>query len=869
MAPARTASIYDVSGGKGLLTLVYDIPSGYTSLPFTMPSSDHFKGQTLPTAISSRTVNKEQAYEQDAKNAVGIAVGVAFGLLGLVLTIGALCCCVSWRKSKKQNKLGGGSHRTGIRGVSGQPQHPRVRFVSNTNGGRHIPNNVGCLEILCVGCCGVGYSSGRGGRRGWNNSTRGRGGLGGRISGGGGGGGGGGGNGGGRLFGRGHGNNNCITKLDARIGRCAQRPISRTALSPRTRGRNEHQLRTGSRNDRPRRSQEIVRKSSIFPLTRISLPAHPPRRSPRDTRDHAQIDGNRAEQLRARSTRYQRKSLGLRETAVPSQVIPFPYGPHRRRDGPSNIRRPPQVYIPGSSIRLGQVRETRREGETRRIREIHTQVRSRSGRNREGFISRGGGSLGPLYQTSPPSTIHSASSRLCQPPNSPWSNSSNISPSPPTSSEGTQCSSQPSYLAEHTCCQPSSTSSLKAQHHFFPPDRIPGSTGTSDEFTSQVSAEPVMSSDFGCYSLEELESKLETITEDEFHESTRSSLWSTEPFNHEQKCPSIEMEHPGSLVNFCSSTTSSSARSNTVHATSEQEPSSFTEPHTPPQAEAEEAAATPGSQPCAVKRPQSPRPPDQSPGRQRHIHTPTPAIITITTQTFERPASSAGYPHSSTATTRASSSPYTPSFKPPNESSVVSATPCVNPDAVAPPEASAPAVLSPIHTKIIPNTSNQLSLSVEQEEKPGEQEELEHKPQKSEDVRSNISSSLSFPIHNDGCSICTFVPYGASNANSAASPRGGSSSRSIPFPEYQSISPRGAMLMRSSAVSPSSRNLLSRVFVGEPIVDLQRELREAQLRQELERLGGIPNRVARPAASLQATVESIAGDSDDTGGVDV
>lgn len=848
MAPARTASIYDVSGGKGLLTLVYDIPSGYTSLPFTMPSSDHFKGQTLPTAVSSRTVDKEQAYEQDAKHAAGIAVGVAFGLLGLVLIIGALCCCVSWRKSKKQNKLGGGSHRTGIRGVSGQPQHPRVSFVSNTNGGRHIPNDVGCLEILCVGCCGVGYSSGRGGRRGWNNSTRGRGGLGGRISGGGG-------NGGGE-----HGNNNCITKLDARIGTYAQRPISRTALSPR-RGRNEHQLRTGSRNDRPRRSQEIARKSSIFPLTRISLPAHPPRRSPRDTRDHAPIDGNRAEQLRARSTRSQRKSPGLRETAVPSQVIPFPYGPHRRRDGPSNIRRPPQVYIPGSSMRLEQVRETRREGETRRIREIHTQVRSRSGRNRKGFISRGD-------QTSPPSTVYSASSQLCQPPNSPRLNSSNISPSPPTSSEGTQRSSQPSYLAEYTCCQPSSASSQGTQHHFFPPDRIPGSTRTSDEFTSQVSAEPAMSSDFSCYSLEELESKLETITEDEFHESTRSSLWSTEPFNHEQKCPSIEMEHPGSLVNFCSSTTSSSAGSDTVHTTSEQEPSGFTASHTPPQTEAEEAAAT-CSQPCAVKRPQSPRPPDQSPGGHRRIHTPTPAIITITTQTFERPASSAGYSHSSTTTTRASSSPSTSSFTPPNESSVVSATPCVNLDAVAPPEASAPAVLSPIHTKIIPSTSDQLPLSIKQEEKPGEQEEPEHKPQKSEDVQSSISSSLSFPIHHDGCSICTFVPYGASNANSVASPRAGSPSRSIPFPAHQSISPRGTMLMRSSAVSPSSRNPLSRVFVEEPIVDLQRELREAQLRQELERLGGIPNRVARPATLLQATVESIAGDSDDTGGVDV
>ncbi|PUU84092.1 hypothetical protein B9Z19DRAFT_961610, partial [Tuber borchii] len=580
------------------------------------------------------------------------------------------------------------------------------------------------------------------------------------------------------------------------------------------------------------------------------------------------IDGNRVEQLRARSTRYQRKSLGLRETAVPSQVIPFPYGPHRRRDGPSNIRRPPQVYIPGSSVRLGQVREARREDETRRIREIHTQVRSRSERNRRGFISRGGGSLGPLYQTSPPSTIHSASSQLCQPPNSPWSNSSNISPSPPTSSEGTQCSSQPSYLAEHSCCQPSSTSSIGAQHHFIPPDRIPESTRTSDEFTSQVSAEPVMSSEFSCYSLEELESKLETITEDESHESTRSSLWSTEPFNHEQKCPSIEMEHPGSLVNFCSSTTSSSAGSDTVHATSEQEPSSFTASHTPPQAEAEEVAAALSPQPCAVKRPQSPRPPDQSPGGHRRIHAPTPAIITITTQTFERPASSAGYSHSSTATTHASpSSPSTPSFKPPNESSVVSATPCVNPDAVAPPEAFAPTVLSPIHTKIIPSTSDQLSLPVEQEEKPGEQEEPEHKPQKSEDVRSNISSSLSFPIHHDGCSICTFVPYGASNANSVVSPRAGSSSRSTPFPAYQSISPRGAMLMRPSAVSPSSRNILSRV--GEPIVDLQRELREAQLRQELERLGGIPNRVARPATSLQATVESIAGDSDDTGGVDV
>lgn len=851
MAPARTASIYDVSGGKGPLTLVYDIPSGYTSLPFTMPSSDHFKGQTLPTTVSSRTVNKEQAYEQDAKNAVRIAVGVAFGLLGLVLTIGALCCCVSWRKSKKQNKLGGGSPRTGIRGVSGQPQYPHVRFVNNTNGGRHIPNDVGFLEILCVGCCGAGYSSGR---RGWNNSARGRGGPGGRISGGGGGG-----NGGG-----GHGNNNCITKLDARIGRCAQHPISRTTLSPRTRERNEHQLRTGSRNDRPRRSQEIARKSSIFPLTRISLPAHPPRCSPRDTRDHAPIDGNRAEQLRARSTRYQRKSLGSRETVVPSQVID---GPHRRRDGPSNIRRPPQVYIPGSSMRVGQVRETRRERETRRIREIHTQVRSRSGRNRKGFISRGGSSLDPLYQTSPPSTIHSASSQLCQPPNSPWSNSSNNSPSPPTSSEGTQCSSRPSYLAEHTCSQPSSTSSPGAQHHFFPPGRIPESTRTSDEFTSQVSAEPVTSSDFDYYSLEELESKLETITEDEFHESTHSSLWSTEPFNHEQKHPSIEMEHPGSLVNFCSST-SSSAGSDTVHATSEQDPSGFTASHTPPQAEAEEAAATLKPQPCAVKRPQSPRPPDQSPGGYRRIHTPTPAIITITTQTFERPASSAGYTHSSTATTRASS-PSTPSFKPPNESSVVSATPGVNPDAVAPPKASAPTVLSPIHTKIIPSTPDQLSLSVEQEERLGEQEEPEHKPQKSEDVQSNISSSLSFPIHHDGCSICTFVPYGASNANSVASPRAGSSSRSIPFPAYQSISPREAMLMRSSAVSPSSRNLPSRAFAEEPIVDLQRELREAQLRQELERLGGIPNRVGRPAASFQATVESIAGDSDDTGGVDV
>jgi len=860
MAPARTASIYEVSGGKGLSTLAHDTPSGYTSLLSTMPLSDHFKGQTLPTAVFSRTVNKEQAYEQDAKNAVGIAVGVTFGLLGLVLAMGALCYCVSWRKSGKQNRLGRGSHRTGIRKVSGQPQHPRVRFVSNSSGGRHIPNDAGCLELLCAGFCGAGYSSGRGGQWGWSNSTRGRGGLG-RMSGGGG-------NGGRRLFGRGHGNNNCKTKLDARIGRCAQRRISRTALSPRTRGRNEHQLRTDSRNDRLRRSQEIVRKSGVFPLERIPLPAHPPGRSLRDTRDHAPIDGSRAEQLRARSTRYQTKSLELRETAVPSQVIPFPYGPPRRRGGPSNIGRPPQVYIPGSSRRLGQVRETRREGETRRIREIHTRVRSRSGRNSVGFISGGGGSLGPSYQTSPSSAIHSTSSRLRQPSNVPWSNSSNIPPSSPTRSECTQCSSQPSYLAEHTCCQSSSTSSLDTQHHFFPSEYTPGSARTSDEFTSQVSAGPTMSSDPGCYSLEELESNLETITEDEFHESTRSSLWSTEPFNHGQKYPSIEMEHPGSLVNFCSSTTSNSVGSDTVHATSKQEPPGFAASHTSPQTEVEGAAATSSSRPCAVKRPQSPRPSNQSPSGYGRIHAPTPAIITITTQTFEGPASSAGHPHSSTATTCASLSPST-SFKTPNESSVVGATPGANPDAVAPLETSAPTILSPIHTEIIPNIPDQLSLPVEHSEKPGEQGEPENKPQKSVDVRSNVSSSLSFPIHHDGCSICTFVPYEPSNANSVASPRGGSSSRNIPFPSYQSISPRGTMLMRSSAVSPNSRNLLSRVFVGEPIVDLQRELREAQLRQELERLGGIPNRVAGPAASLQATVESVAGDSDDTGGVGV
>jgi len=843
MAPARTTSIYEVLGGKGLPTLAHDIASSYTSLPFTIPLSDHFKGQALPTAVFSRTVNKEQAYEQDAKNAVAIAVGVAFGLLGLVLTIGALCCCVSWRRSKKQNKLGGGS-RTSIREVSGQPQRPCVRFVGNSSGGCHKPNGVGCLGLLCAGICGVGDSSSRGGQRGWSNSTRGRGSLGGRIPGGGG-------NGGGRPFGRGHGNNNCKTKLDAGIGRCAQRPISRTVLFPQTRGRNEHQLRTDSQNDRLKRSQEIVRKSSIFPLARVSLPAHPPRRSFRDTRDQAPIDGNRAEQLRTRSTRYQAKSLELREMAVPSQVIPVPYRPPRGGDDPSNIRRLPQVYIPGSSMRLGQVRETRREGETRRVREIHTRERSRTGRNRMDFISGGGGSLGPLYQTSPSSAIHSTSSQLCQPSNAPWSNSSNVPSSSPTHSECTQCSSQPSYLAEHTCCQPSSTSSLGAQHHFFQPERIPGSARTSDESTSQISVEPIISSDSGSYSLEELESNLEIITEGEFHGGTRSSLWSTEPFNHGQKCPSIEMEHPGSLVNFCSSTTSDSAGSDTIHATSEQEPSSFTTSHASSQTEVEGAAATSGSRPCAVKRPQSPRP--------------TPAIITITTQTFERPASLAGHPHSSITTTCASSSPSTSSFETLNESSVVSATPCANPDAVAPFEASAPAVLFPVHTRVVPSAHGQLSLSVEHSERLGEQE---GKPQKSADVRSNVSSSLSFPINHDGCSICTFVPYEPSNANLVESPRAASSSRSVPFP-YQSISPRETMLMRSSVVSPNSRNLVSRVFVGEPIVDLQRELREAQLRQELEGLGGIPNRVAGPAAPLQATVESVAGGSDETGGVDV
>ncbi|CUS12003.1 unnamed protein product [Tuber aestivum] len=844
MAPALTP-IFGVSGGKDLATLVDDIPSSYTPLPFTTPLPD-FKGQKLSTAVSSRTVNKEQVYEQDAKNAVGIAVGVTFGLLGLILAIGAFCCCVSWRKSKKQNKLRGGSYSTGIRGVSGRPQHPRVKFVGNSGGGHHIPNGVGCLELLCAGCCGVG-PSGRRDRRSWSDRARGMGGLGGRKPGGGGGGG----NGDGRHFGRGDGNNNYITKLDEGIGKYAQRPIPRAALPPQTRGRSgygtrekRHQLRAGNRNNRPRRSQGIIRKSSIFPLARIPLPTHPSNRSPGGVRGRGLIDGNREARSRVRSMRYREKSLELGQTAAESsREIPIPYEPHRRRNGLSKIRHPPRVYIPGGSIGLGQVQEVIREGGARRAREVHTRVRSHSGPNRTNTLPRDGGSLKSLNRISLPGTIHGTSSRLARPPGVPWPNPSDIPPSLHAYSEVTQCTSQTSYLAEHTCCHPSSTSTLGAPYHLFPPEHIPGSAGAFDDSTSQISAEPAMSSDFGWYSLEEPESRLETITEDELHKSTCSSVWSTEAFSREQKCPSIEMEHPGSLVNFCSGATNGSDGSDTVHAASE-EPSGFSTHHTSPQEDIEGAAATCEAsgtlspRPWTFKRPQSPSPPNQSPGGYGRTPTSTPIVITITTQTLERPASSAGYPYSSTAATCTSSSLCPPPSKNPSAPPAVSATPCVNPDVVTPLEAPSPAIPSPIPTEIIPNTPDQFPSPAEQPEQPEEQEGPEHKSQESGDVRSNVSSSPSFPIQHDGCSISTFVPYQPSDANSVASPRPGSFSGCTQFPLHRRISPRETVVMHSSTVSPSSRNLVPRMLVGEPIVDLQRELQEAQLRQELERLGG-------------------------------
>jgi hypothetical protein len=138
------------------------------------------------------------------------------------------------------------------------------------------------------------------------------------------------------------------------------------------------------------------------------------------------------------------------------------------------------------------------------------------------------------------------------------------------------------------------------------------------------------------------------------------------------------------------------------------------------------------------------------------------------------------------------------------------------------------------------------------------------------DTSSNTWTT-SFP-RLDGCSICTFAPYQASGGNSVVQ------SRSQPGRKvalcYRAASTQATVARQlpvantvphKTEETPVMRRKLDRE--RETAVVLHQEPREAGLGRVLKRLGTELN--GGPTTALQATVESVADDSDDTGGVDV